>query len=227
MDDTPEIIRQRMEVTKERLLTKLQTLEQQVSQTVQSTGTAVNAVQETVETVTGAMHNAEQFVSDAIDVRRQFQRHPWLVLGGLAALGYLGTDFVKRLATKKSEPPAQTVSANPGNGTPPAVSVVAVPVPVQESSTLRQLHGVAISTIIGVVGEVAARAVPHVLDYFMGNWTRAKPRTADETDESQDSPGRESPGDSGQRLRIAASDQLCAGNSIESTTGASTSSSFR
>src|SRR5580765_4445122 len=55
MEESPQIIRQQMDETRSQLSEKLESLELQVSETVQSTGATVEAIQETVEPVTGAV----------------------------------------------------------------------------------------------------------------------------------------------------------------------------
>ncbi len=114
MSDTAEMIREQMDETRSNLSEKLGSLEHQVSETVQSTGAAVHAtveaVQETVETVTGAVQDAVHSVSNALDMRRQINRHPWLALGGSVVLGYLAAEFLARSARKSGQPPEEARS---------------------------------------------------------------------------------------------------------------------
>jgi ElaB/YqjD/DUF883 family membrane-anchored ribosome-binding protein len=84
MSDEPEVIRQQMAETRSALTEKLQTLEQQVVETVSDANTAVAG---TVETVKDAVQDT---VKDTFDVPLQVQRHPWAFVGGSVALGYLG-----------------------------------------------------------------------------------------------------------------------------------------
>ena len=120
MDDTSEVIRQQMDEIRSQLSDKLESLEHQVSDTVQSTGTAVNAtvsaVQDTVETVTEAVRDAVHSVSNAFDIRRQVDRHPWLVLGGSVALGYLAFRFLAGSARKSNQPPKTVAPPRPSAG---------------------------------------------------------------------------------------------------------------
>jgi cell division septum initiation protein DivIVA len=120
MDDTLEIIRQQMTETKSQLSDKLESLEHQVSDTVQSTGTAVNdtvaAVQKTVDSVTGAVQDAVQSVSNAFDVRRQFDRHPWLVLGGALVVGYLAYELLAGSGKKSEQSPESASWPGPAAG---------------------------------------------------------------------------------------------------------------
>ena len=129
MNDTPEMIRQQMEVTKFDLAQKMETLEQQVSETVQSTAAnaTAGAVQATVDTLTGAVQGAMQSVSNALNVRHHADRHPWLVFGGCVALGYLASGFLAG-RWKKSETPVivlQTADDNLKDGKPAVDQVAA------------------------------------------------------------------------------------------------------
>ncbi len=174
MDDTPEVIRKQMDETKLQLVEKLESLEHQVTQTVQSTGTAVHAtvasVQETVESVTGAVQDVVHSVSNALNVQRQFDRHPWLILGGAAVLGYLAAE----LLTEPEHASAQT----PGGTPPPSPSAAAA---TQEdrvhnmSSTWHQLRNAALGSVLGIVQQVASRATPHLLDYLAGKQASSPP----------------------------------------------------
>jgi hypothetical protein len=172
MDDTPEVIRQQMEQTRSQLSEKLESLGHQVSETVQTTGTAVNAtvasVQETVETVTGAIQNAVQSVSNALDIRRQFDRHPWLILGGSVVLGYLAAKLLMKSAREPAEQPVTTSpprtsasNASRGNGMS------------NTSSSWDQLRNAALGSLIRIVQDVASQASPHVMDYIAGKRTSA------------------------------------------------------
>jgi hypothetical protein len=183
MNDTPEIVRQQMEQTRSQLVEKLESLELQVSETVKSTGTAVNAtveaVQETVESVTGAVQSAVQSVSNAFDVRRQFDRHPWLILSGSVALGYLAVEFLAGSAQKSQRqqetaplPDPSADNAGLGNGEPPvesaatAIDTTGSHESGRKSSSRHQLRSAAVSVLIGIVQELASRAVPVAMDYL-------------------------------------------------------------
>ena len=227
MNDTPEVIRQQMEETKSQLSEKLVSLETQVTDTVQSTGTAVNAtveaVQVTVETVTGAVQDAVQSVSNAFDVRRQVEKHPLLAIGGAVVLGYLAVDFLTG-ATKKSKPqPAPSPSTNnAGDGSgPSAVESAATSAAIaaayesgQESSSRHQLQDLAIRALIGVVQDVATRAVPQVVDYLTGNLAGDRASHSEGTGETPDSSTRKESSEAAQRLRIASSERVRNGNSF-------------
>jgi ElaB/YqjD/DUF883 family membrane-anchored ribosome-binding protein len=107
MDDSPEVIRQQMEETRASLSEKLETLEQQVVETVHE---AKAAVTDTVSTVKEAVHETVESVKETFDLSRQVQRHPWAMLGGSLALGYLSGMLFERLVSNLP-------SSSNGNGT--------------------------------------------------------------------------------------------------------------
>ncbi|MFM9964874.1 MAG: hypothetical protein ACKV2Q_27030 [Planctomycetaceae bacterium] len=80
MNDTPEVIRQQMEETKSQLTEKLESLECQVSDGVQS-------------------------VTDAFDLPLQIERHPWLAVGGSLVLGYLASEILNAPPIKMNDQP--------------------------------------------------------------------------------------------------------------------------
>ena len=202
MEDSPEVIRQQMDQTMSQLSEKLETLEQQVSETVQSTGTAVNAtveaVQETVASVTESVQDAVHSVSNALDVRRQIERHPWLFFGGSVVAGYLAAELLMG-SEKKSVPmpktaeppnPSADYAAN-GNGVQRGNSAGMEDAagnaegiePSGESPSWLQLRDVAIGSLIGVLQNVAVRSFPPAMEYLTGLWTRdPDDRTDDNTD---------------------------------------------
>jgi len=100
----PEVIRVQMEETRTALAEKLETLEQQVVDTVAGANTAFtetvatvkDAVQETVEVVKGSVHETAESVRKALDLPRQMDRHPWLFFGGSVALGFASGWLVRR-----------------------------------------------------------------------------------------------------------------------------------
>jgi len=92
------VIRQQMEETRADLAAKLETLEQQVVDTVTGTTAAVTqtvenvkeAVQETVDKVKDTVQGGVESVKNAFDLSAQMDRHPWLLMAGSVAVGYWG-----------------------------------------------------------------------------------------------------------------------------------------
>ena len=181
MIDTPALMQERMEETKSQLSEKLESLDQHlhVSDTVQTTRSAVaataEAVQATAETVTGAM----QSVTDALDVRRQMEEHPWMVLGGAAVLGFVAHEILT--GTQWKTAPAMEAASKLGlfRGTnghsrdhqdrPVNVTAIAAATPANNetmmSSPFMQLKTLAVNTLLEMARDAAARAVPLVSEY--------------------------------------------------------------
>jgi ElaB/YqjD/DUF883 family membrane-anchored ribosome-binding protein len=105
MDDEPEVIRQQMDETRTALADKLGRLEQQVSdtvhsavETVESVRTAAtetvesvrNSVQNTVDSVKQSVRDTVETVTDTFDLELQVDRHPWTMVAGAAAVGFVG-----------------------------------------------------------------------------------------------------------------------------------------
>jgi hypothetical protein len=110
MSDQPEVIRQQMEETRAALAEKVKTLEHQVVDTVAEANTAVvetvetvkEAVQGTVEAVKGTVEDTVESVKNTLDFSQQWDRHPWFMMGGAVALGYLGGCFLGKARSMSS-----------------------------------------------------------------------------------------------------------------------------
>jgi len=171
MDDSPEVIRLQMEETRASLSEKLETLEQQVVGTVQD---ARAAVTDTVETVKDAVQGTVESVKDTFDVGRQMERHPWAMLGGAIAVGFIGGKLFDRL-----EPPlpymANGTAAPVYDRPPAATSEFTAPVSEPEEkdgghSLLRQfepeiakLKGLAVGAVMGVMRDMISGSIPEPL----------------------------------------------------------------
>ncbi|MFN0197675.1 MAG: hypothetical protein ACKVT0_13100 [Planctomycetaceae bacterium] len=187
MDESPEVIRRQIELTKLQLIQNLGSLELQVAETVQSTFTKMNnsveSVHETVETVTAAVHEAVQSVTNAFDVRRQIERHPWLVIGGSAVIGCLAVKYLSgsekkaELASGMTRTPScpSAGDASPEKGTPAIASAVTASTIAaayesgMKSSSWNQLRSAGISTLMWIMQDIASRAVPQIIAHFTGN----------------------------------------------------------
>jgi len=116
IQDEMEVTKRQMEETRASLAAKLDTLESKVTETVQGATDAVNTVKSTVEstvetvkesvedtvsgirdtvqgTVSGfkeSVQDTVQSVKSAFDLEAHYQQHPWLMIGGSVALGFVG-----------------------------------------------------------------------------------------------------------------------------------------
>jgi ElaB/YqjD/DUF883 family membrane-anchored ribosome-binding protein len=101
----PEVIRHQMEETRADISQKLETLEGELEQKVHAATDTVSetvadvkeTVQETVETVKDTVHETLEAMKSAFDIPHQVDQHPWLMLGGAVAVGYVGGCLLNRL----------------------------------------------------------------------------------------------------------------------------------
>lgn len=97
MDPEPDVIRQQIEQTRSSLTDKLETLEEQVKETVsnvthtveETIETVKDKVKGTVETVKSTVEETVSTVKRTFDIPYQTERHPWAMTGGSALLGLI------------------------------------------------------------------------------------------------------------------------------------------
>lgn len=97
MPPETELIKQQMGETRASLTEKLESLEARVFGTLDTAANSVGhtvhevgaTMRETAESVRSTMHDALSSVRDAFDMSRQFHQHPWLLLTGSVAAGYV------------------------------------------------------------------------------------------------------------------------------------------
>lgn len=178
MSEDTEVIRQQMDETKAQLAEKLETLEQQVAETVQSTGDVVSAtveaVQETVENVTGAVQGAVQSVNHAFDLRAHLETHPWYVLGGSVAVGFLAHELLSGKPSKfKVSALSDQRSAShfiPGNSAGPSLPMGNTPgTSNKQKSSSNGWQEMVMETIVGLVKDVAQQTIPQWVDAITGS----------------------------------------------------------
>jgi len=179
-----------MEETRASLQDKLEVLEQQVINTVQDANQTVVTVKETVEavkeTVQGTAETVKETiqgtvdsVKDTLSLDRQVREHPWAMLAGAAAVGFLGERLIQRWTAVPSQPLAQPAPvftppayASPrkkSNGavamTPPAEPAPSLwnTVLATYSSEIDKLKKLAVSAVGGVARELVAESAPPAL----------------------------------------------------------------
>jgi len=198
MDDKPEVIRHRIDETRSALTEKLETLEREVRGTVCEARDAVTCTVETVrETVNSTLGGVRETVSstveavrdqvqdtmcsvrEALNVQHQVQAHPWVMLGGSVAAGYLLGSLLPQRGPKQTgqerpsspspmygarqyEPeraaswsePAQPTSRAPGFLTGIAD---------QFAPEIQKVKGMAIGAAIGLVRDLLKQQIPEQL----------------------------------------------------------------
>jgi len=177
MENETEVIKHQMEETRTALTEKLEAVEELVASTVKETTQAVtdtvstvtNTVENTVSTVAESVENVTESVKSAFDFRSYVVEHPWLVLGGGAAVGYLLGSLLP------SQRPSARASASYAPSTSPSYPQGATSYTGrQEASTgggfssllegltpvVDKLKGLALGTAASVVGEMIVKNLP-------------------------------------------------------------------
>ena len=180
MEDQQECIMKEMEETRTSLTEKLEALETQVSEKVQPVADAVERVSEAaaeiVENVKETVHKVSEkvgetveSVSSAFSLRKQTERHPWIVFAAAATTGCMIAYFGRRSRRNaEASRPLHTPRKHGklgGNG----ASHHFEPAPVQQaagssqqpswlSDEFQHFRGLALSTVMGVVRNIALKA---------------------------------------------------------------------
>jgi ElaB/YqjD/DUF883 family membrane-anchored ribosome-binding protein len=104
MDQEPDVICHNIEQTRSALTDKLETLETQVRGTVEN---ARASVEETIQTLRSTVSETVESIKESLDLRQHVRRHPWLMLGGSIATGFVVGSYLERAAN------GQRVSSRP------------------------------------------------------------------------------------------------------------------
>jgi ElaB/YqjD/DUF883 family membrane-anchored ribosome-binding protein len=89
--ESPELIKQGMQDTRQSLTDKVAALEQQVFGTIHE---ATSAVHETVHSVKNAMNDTISSVKSTFDINSHVREHPWAAVAGAVAAGIAAGYFV-------------------------------------------------------------------------------------------------------------------------------------
>jgi len=176
MENETDLIRQQMLETRTALSEKLEALQEQVLSTVEGTTRTVTetvqtvqeAVQDTVSTVSDSVQGTVETVKDTFDISRQVDRHPWLMLGGAVAVGYLGgrllgpaldhmthgTNGMAHLASNGQVPSQPSQPARPSR--PGWLDALAGPV-------LKQVQDMALGALTGLAADFVMEHAPENL----------------------------------------------------------------
>jgi len=111
------LIKQQMGQTRAALTDKLETLENKVLGTVNCTTDTISqtvhevgaTVTETTQNLRATLRETLDSVRDTLDVSRQMQQHPWVMMAGSVAAGYVGGVMLDNLEHGRlpSLPPAE------------------------------------------------------------------------------------------------------------------------
>ncbi len=181
----PETIRKQMEQTRSALTQKLEVLEKKVTDTVAEATSAVaetvttvkDKVESTVETVKDTVESTVETVSEALNLRLQVERHPWAMVGGSMAVGFLGGLFFGPPPGRQPGFEAPGPFEEPLPESAPPVAYFSLPSeayqpaePEQPSwfhqilgtfgSEIDKLKGLAISAVGGIVRDLVKEVAP-------------------------------------------------------------------
>lgn len=200
MENEPELIRDQMQETRTALSEKLEALEHQVTNTVQSATSSVvetvqsvkSAVSDTVDAVKGSVEgtvsSVKETVAGAFDLSAHFERHPWVTLLGSVAVGYVGGRLLHRGESREvHEPrmsvappsrfaemaePAYTPQTNGGSrkAEPSAAQGMLSGLMDIAGGELDKLKAVGLSALTGVVRDLLKQSVSGEIGSRLGDW---------------------------------------------------------
>jgi uncharacterized protein YjbJ (UPF0337 family) len=175
MDDQTEVIKGQMQETREALSEKIEALEQQVVGTVQNAATSVaqtvetvtDTVQETVGNVKESVEGAVSSVKDTFNIPLQVRRHPWPMLMGSVAVGFMAARWLeKRPARRRAGLSDLARPAASGNLAPayqPSGPSFLDKLTTTYRSELDAVKGLVVSAVAGVVRDIITDAVAPTL----------------------------------------------------------------
>jgi len=166
MAEEPDVIRGQIQETRSALTEKLETLEGQVRDTVQS---AKETVEGTIENVKSSVQETVASVKRTFDLPYQVDRHPWAMLGGSLLTGFVLGNYVEGRRQREQLRPRPSLA--------PSRTVVSDRIPALTSepsqpagllSWLRQtfddeiekVKGMAIGAAMGIVRDLAKESLP-------------------------------------------------------------------
>jgi hypothetical protein len=167
MEQDANVIQKDIEATRVSLVDKIEALETRVTGTVEVARSAVedtissakSAVADTVETVKSTVTDTVETVKDTFDLSRQVDRHPFLMVGGSVATGFVAGRLLRTLQSPVGPvmySAYDTMPSNGGHNVAPTYSGGArhfASVPDSEPLPPEALRG----TVSGVASEVGHR----------------------------------------------------------------------
>jgi len=160
MDQDPDAIRRQIEATRASLMEKVRLLEERVRGTVDD-------AQAGVEKVRATINETMQAVQRAVDLKYQFRKHPWLMLGGCVLAGLAVSSRLKRRRAEPGLPKSEATSAVPSGAHDGALAPESQPT---KPGLLRDhfqkeidlVKGLAIGIAAGYLRDSAKQALPQL-----------------------------------------------------------------
>ena len=186
MDNQTEVIKQQMVETRESLAEKLETLEDKVVDTVHGAADAVtgtvdsvkDAVNATVVTVKDSVQETVETVKETFNLRHQVEQHPWAMLAGSLAIGYVGGRLLLRNGSGGTAEPGQAYRSQSATECNGAGSLDQAPVQQAVSPSpngrphwleeigqnfgpeLHRLKALALGTMMGIARDMLCESAP-------------------------------------------------------------------
>jgi len=211
MENEPDLIRDQMQETRMALTDKLEALEKRVVSTVQDTtstvaetvstvkkavedtvGTVKDTVQNTVDTVSGTMQQTVSTVKETFDLPRQVDRHPWLMLAGSVAAGFVAGQLLPSASagSRKAEQPRgfvpsssrfpESLARNTAAEAPGHNGAKAKEAGEEENwlggmlepfrEEIEKLEGLGIAAVVGVMRDLVTQSVKGEIGERLGEW---------------------------------------------------------
>ena len=176
MENETELIRDQMTETRTALTDKIDKLQEQVLGTVEGTTRTVTetveavqeAVQDTVGTVKESVQDTVDTVKSAFDLSEQMNKHPWLMMGGAVAVGYLGGRLLlghdytalppPSDGSAPRRPPSRTEAATAAVSS--AASATAGWLEELAAPLLKQAEQMALGVLTGVAADLVQNSAP-------------------------------------------------------------------
>jgi len=159
--ENEDVIRQQMEDTRTSLTEKVEALEQKVVNTVQET---TDAVAETVANVKESVQESVDTVKHWLDVKGHVQEHPWTMVGGSLAVGFVaGALLPEKVPAAEAPAPAAPPRKLQHNGGSVRRTQPAAPATSwlsQFEPELLKLKTLALGAALGTIREMISANLP-------------------------------------------------------------------
>lgn len=171
MTENEQQMRQQLDETKAQLFAKLQLLEEQIADSIETTGTKVKST-------VGAVESAVHSVANALNIRSHFEHHPWWWLGGALAAGYIagGARRYQAQDPKETTDPLQIASldsmsiddSSREQASQGSLSALSAAFELgSRQSTANQARTLLLNATVRIFEEIVSRSVPIMISRFV------------------------------------------------------------
>ena len=187
-DESPEVIEQQMQVTRDSLTEKVSALENHVVDTIQNATTSVGdivdqvktAVPDTIAGMKDTFSEVKESVRESLDVSQHTRDRPWAMVGGAAALGLIaGMVLFRRRAGSAPAPAVAQPQSFASNAMPASTTAPRAPVKLpgwldqivdrlgdKLTEEVRKLGEVAVATASASLQNTVEQVLPRVIGHL-------------------------------------------------------------